>query len=1005
MKNAIIALTVLLLSALTVSSEVLMTFPKAQCSDRLDFEARTAFRVWPNELQDDLAQVDGPWGKALCVTPSTGNVTIYLSMKLPSVGPGNLLVEFDYRQQGNLHASFQANFNLEGKGNGSAGKIKTPVEDSSEWQTFRQTISVPEGTAALQYTLNIEGKGEMLIDNFSIAYAPDSISVPIAKAVDFYAPASNPCWNPKTPFYGFFNSVEDAITPVQLQMAADNDGLYLLFRNFMNPETVRQQATEFDANVWQDDANEIVIFDEDRGIGWQFIANARGTQQDCVLKQRVPGDPWNADVEWNGEWQAQGALFEEGFETRFYIPWKTLGINPAETSSLGFHACGDYTAIKEYPGWNAYQGTRFDVGKYGTIALHDGMLTLTRNRDLKKLSYAIERQNPKFQELLETGVKGGYEFDVWSMGINRSDFPKAVMSKTSDNDFTNWQNELLRAWAAAGIGGPSWPWVCNYGRERMEKRFQENGLKFPFFICNSDVGRAARRNGAKFIDPRNDFTCDSVDPHFVDAVENFIRSQQKGANFDFMSRSTKFVLGLDEPTNSPGQCYNPVFNPNAIDEIRALSEKICAEYGFGKYGVPFLEDVSDTDMPFARIAFYRWWNHELLDALLRFRKAANEVLPGVAMNLFDDNNTAGQSVIDAALVNGYADLTSCDPYPTSTNASYGMARALYHVGYSCRVLKDLVPSARLILMPQCFIYHGGHGDVAAMGEWLSQGLKNGAENFMWFCTDAVHEIFPDYAGMLELSAMVRDMDRVKRPTETKTLVWYSNFDKWARNDSATHAQYSLYAMLAETIGSNFRFISDTTLTKGDVALENYSLMYVPRMSYTTPEIAEKLAQWVEQGGTLVVFDPDFLRWNIDGSANALRQKLTGQPADLTVKTEQNASLRWNDNTLALAKIANAPSLPGTRFETYTIQPDGNDQIVMTYADDTPAAILRTVGKGKVLYFAAQPFAGSDLALDFGHWTDFFREQAQNVDEPIDLPIRDFQLPPPPKTVNLKRMIF
>ena len=1007
MRHAIFVFATLLLAAWCAFSADTDAFPKLKCADRFDFETRAGLKAWPTTQQDDMTLTEngGGTGKALRIAPSKGSVTAYGSMRLDRPAPGTIALDFDYRFAGDAAADIQLNFNLPGKGNGSAGKANLKIPHSQEWRTFHRIISVPEGADVCQYTFNVSGlDSAILLDNLTIAYSADIVEIPVGQTVDFHADAAAPCWNPNAALMGFFVGTEDASCPVYLQAAADSQGLYLLFRNYIDPQNIRRNIQEHDGNVWDDDANEVILFDEAHGIGWHFITNALGAKFEGVLSQKIPGDPWQTDVAWDGEWQAQGRILEHGFETRFFLPWTTLGMEPSRKTTLAFQVCGDFSNNKEYSNGNAYEGTRLDVGKFGVLTLDDRKLTLTRSRCMEKLTYVIPRSAPRFKELLEKGVPGGYEFAIWSQGINRSDFPQSTMEKVSDEDFNRWQNELLRAWAATGIGGPSWPWVQNYGLTRMTERFERTGLKFPFFIVNSDCGRAARRKGAKFIDKRTDFTCDAVDPCYVEAILEHIRSQRKRSYFDFMARSVQFIQGQDEPTNSPEQCYNPVYNPENLEAILENSEKVKAEYGFGKFGNPFLENVSAQEKPFCRIAFFRWWNHELLENTKRFQEAAKELLPGVPMLFLNDNNTAGQSTLDVANLNGPAEMAACDPYPTSTNASYGMQRALYHVGYSTRVLRDLVPSAQILVMPQCFIYHGGYGDAAAMGEWCSQALKNGAVKFMWYCRSAVHEIFPEYAAMLELSAMIRSMDRVQLPTETKTLVWYSNFDQWATSDSATHAAYSLYAMLAETIGSNFRFISDSTLAKGDVNLAGYRLLYIPRLGYTTPENAEKLVQWVAQGGTLVAFDPRFLRWNIDGTLNGNRALMTGQAADLPVKTEANTSLRWNGSMLPLAKIANAPALAGSRYETYQLQPAPTDQVIMTYEDGSPAAIRRNIGQGSVLFFGAQPFAGAELVTRFGTWENFFREQADAIGEATDLPIRDFQLPTPSKSVNLQKML-
>ena len=58
----------------------------------------------------------------------------------------------------------------------------------------------------------------------------------------------------------------------------------------------------------------------------------------------------------------------------------------------------------------------------------------------------------------------------------------------------------------------------------------------------------------------------------------------------------------------------------------------------------------------------------------------------------------------------------------------------------------------------------------------------------------------------------------------------------------------------------------------------------------------------------------------------------------------------------------------------------------------PAAVEKQYGKGKVIYFASQPFGNSSLALKPGAWLDFFAAQAKEADEETGLAIWDFTIP-------------
>ncbi len=1005
-KKIFVAVTAISLT-LAASGFDPLSYPKPRCADRFDFEKRINLSTWPRSASENLSQIDGISGKAMRGAPSGNSFNAYGSMAFNKPGPGTVSVSFDYKfeKPETSKLSVACNFNLPGKSNGSAGRTSAVVQPSGDWAKFHRVFTVPEKAAAVQYVFGISGSGAgILMDNISVVYTPDSFQVPVVKKVYFNDPVKSRIWNINDLQYGFYSHGKDAITPAAMQIAADQDALCIMIRNFTDPAKIKSKVKQYDGALWNDEANEIFLFDEKRSEGWQFIVNASGTGFDAKMFQRVPGDPWRSDAKWNGKWKRSAQITDDGFVTRFYIPWKTLNIDPSQNFELKFNAAADYPSNGEYPTWSCYRGNRHDLGKYGTISVANGKMTVTRKRITDNLTYAIPRKKPQFESVLIQGVKGNYQIDTWCAGLTRSEFPASIMSRISDKQFEDWKEELFRAWSVAKVGGPAWPWLMRNTRERIVKYHEKHGMKYPFSISNSDHGRYAHKNGGVFIDPTTDWRCDVNEPLYVKAVTDFIRSRKNIGDYELMKKSVKFGLGIDEPTNSVELCFNPSVNKKNIDALKTHSEMVKKQFGFGKYGSPFFNDTPAANRPFERIAFYRWWNSELKKTLSSIQMAFEETFPGIPLLLTDDNNTAGQSNMDVANLNNVAKLISCDPYPTATNAYYGMSRALYHVGFSCRVLKDLVPSAKLMIMPQCFIYHGGYGDTQAMREWSSQALKNGAEHFMWYCAGAPAQIFKEYAGMLEISAMISSMDKVALPKKTQTLIWYSNFDKWAKSDYVHHAAYTLYAILFEHLGCNFKFISDSSLANGDIDLNKYKLMYIPQMTYTTEAISAKIAEFVDKGGILVVFDPQFMAYNIDGTSNSFRAKLTGQTtANLPVKTSGNNKLLWNSKILNNAMIANAPALPNSRFASYIIN-DSGSKVIARYSDNTPAIIERNYGKGKIIYSGCQPFAGSDMAVAPGAWQDFFAAYAKTVNEKTNLPIKDFLLPPPPQTVKLRQLL-
>ncbi len=944
--------------------------------------------------------------KALSI-PS--NAYAYGRLAFPGGKCGTITVCFDCKWQSPAQknsASLTLSFRAPGKGNGSAGSVNAVIDAAGKWQRIRKVFDVSEKAEAVQFIFRARGDSNaLLIDNLEIVYTSDVVSVPVsAVPVNFNADNENKCWNPQTGSGGMFTQLVPSRAACFMQFAADKKGLYILYNNFVDPQRLTVKAAKRDGAVYDDDANEILFFDEGRQTGWQFMLNAAGVPWDGVLYQRMHGDPWRSDSKWNNsDWKYAAKVKKNGFETRFFIPWKLLNIDPAKGGELLFNAGGDYPAFGEFPKWNVYRGTRFDLAKFGKIKVENNQVTFSRVRNVEALKYDIPRKNAKYRELLETGTPGNYRIAMFTHDLGRHNFSKELMKNTSDEKFKAYQDEIFRVYKELGIGGPNWPHTFYYGRDRMMKLY-EQGMRFPMSLGNSSRTMKAKREGATLVNPHSRSGVDSNDPVFVKILTDSIYAYRDLRDYEFIKKSLSFVMGVDEPTNSVEICYDPNQNKENVAALKVIDEKVRKDYGFGKFGIPFFSEVSAADLPFARIAFYRYWNCELVKNFTKLQKVVKEVFPDTIMNIFDDNNCSGQSTIDAALYNGTAELIAVDTYPTSTCASYGMARALYHTGFSCRVLGDLVPSAKLMVIPQGFVYHGGHGNDAAMREWVSQALKNGADWFMWYSDNAVTQIFKDFSDMLEISAELKQMDKLVLPEKTDTLLFYSCYDKWAKADRAMHSTYSVYVMLAEVLGCNFRMISESTVERGDVKLDDYKLMYIPAMTYTAPELSEKIAAWVRNGGTLVTFDPHFMMYNSDGSFNRNRQELTGMTSGaMPVKKGQCGTLLYSGKTLPMAQITNAPSLPGNSF--YAFDPGKvAGKVIARYQDKSPAAWQRNIGKGKVIAFAIQPFAGSDLVSRPGAWRDFFAQLAREHNEAIDLPVRDFLMPKPPARIKLKKIL-
>jgi hypothetical protein len=158
---------------------------------------------------------------------------------------------------------------------------------------------------------------------------------------------------------------------------------------------------------------------------------------------------------------------------------------------------------------------------------------------------------------------------------------------------------------------------------------------------------------------------------------------------------------------------------------------------------------------------------------------------------------------------------------------------------------------------------------------------------------------------------------------------------------------------------------------------------------------------VKKGGRLVIFDPEFMRKNIDGSTNTARKTLTGVDWPLKKRKVPQGKITWNKLALETTEQRNvADQSAEFPILAYDLNVPAGAKVVATYADGKPAAIERKVGNGSVVYFAVQPFGGSTLAVEPGKWKEFFTAEAKKAGEPTGLARWDFLLPEIGKAVKL-----
>ena len=310
--------------------------------------------------------------------------------------------------------------------------------------------------------------------------------------------------------------------------------------------------------------------------------------------------------------------------------------------------------------------------------------------------------------------------------------------------------------------------------------------------------------------------------------------------------------------------------------------------------------------------------------------------------------------------------------------------------------RDLSGGKPVYSFIQAFRYHGRAPKGTELDEWVAQALKNGAEILNYY-SDANLETCPEvFHAALETARKAKSTRLLRLPVTPALGVLYSDFDFWGRADDAAHRYYALYAILGESLGIPFEYISASSAASGQKNLKSCQLLIVPGLRFAEPGIAEKLIRYVKDGGALVIFDPEALSFAPDGSETPeIRHNLFGlnaplRPVAASCLKPGPASGISPDCKLPLAAVKNMRD--GGRVHAFSVQMPKDAELLALYSDGACAGFKRNFGKGVVYFFAAQPFGNSDFAVMKTGWNVFFTALAQKWKCPQKQEYWNYQLP-------------
>ena len=576
----------------------------------------------------------------------------------------------------------------------------------------------------------------------------------------------------------------------------------------------------------------------------------------------------------------------------------------------------------------------------------------------------------------------GHVFD-WSTELNEEELPEWNPKTAPPVPAAQWYRTIDSILSTAGQNGL---WFSGFGAlpfdiplhpkepkawrnpANFARQFRSTGLSWDVNVEARAAKNALRTKTAAISDPSTDAPTrrlSLLDPGYRAAsLAEITRLVPRYADLPYVYAYT----GSDEPIAVLPRGAKALSSPFA----RRLARDVRARYG---QPLPSAR-ARPTTRPaegLKWLAYSRYVSDRLFDLKADQARLIHRLDPDARVIPNDYGFIDGFMPWDYTRLGAFADEVEADPY-VSYAERVTPGRGRYNPGFGAKLLSDLTGKPVRIVI-QAFPYAGYTPKPRDLYAWTAQALRAGATDISFFGGD--NPRFTDrrlYAAMLDIARNLRGTRLPAPPDDPSTVVVYATASEGqgqpdrkgdARYRTSGDALYTTYALLGELTGGAFTFDADTSLVSDPTRLARARTVWLPRGDTLDPAFADRLVSWVQGGGRLVVTDPRALTRAPDGSP------LTAQH-DALIGAQLGP--RRTGDVLLVQPDALAPGLPS---DLLTVPVDSADPhafasvpagatVLARFIDDAPAVITRTVGKGRVIAFAADPMS------------------PQSLDEPLDL---------------------
>jgi hypothetical protein len=381
-----------------------------------------------------------------------------------------------------------------------------------------------------------------------------------------------PAWAGLTPATGFFQAQPDeglaATQKTEVYVAFSEDALYIGVVAYDNdPDGILVTDSRRDSNLGDTDSFQIVIDGlRDGQNGFVFGTNPAGIQYDAQVTREGSGGRLDSggggfNLNWDGSWDVETTVSEEGWSAEMRIPFGTLRYGRGNVQTWGINFQRNIRRNNEIAFWAplSRQHNLYRVSEAGSIT----GVSPPSQRNLKVTPYVLGSSS-EGGDLIGTEKNSEFGFD-----LKYSITPSLTLDATYNTDFAQVEADEQQV-----------------NLDRFSLFFQE---KRPFFLENAaqfTVGDA--RATELFFSRRIGISADG-DPLPIEGGARLSGKIGNSTNVGFLHMSSDAVLGV-----APGNKFTVARINQELPNRSAIGFMFVDRSGDGSHLVAPGDDENQT---------------------------------------------------------------------------------------------------------------------------------------------------------------------------------------------------------------------------------------------------------------------------------------------------------------------------------------------------------------------------------------------------------------------------